>query len=86
MTAITIRDVPDDVRQGLAAEASEAGQSLQAYLLGVLTDRARFANRNRELLREAEEWFAQHPGEGLGPDGPDAAEVIREERRKAGRE
>jgi hypothetical protein len=86
MTAITIRDVPDDVRQGLAAEASEAGQSLQAYLLGVLTDRARFANRNRELLREAEQWFAEHPGEGVGDDGPRAADVIRQARREAGRE
>jgi plasmid stability protein len=32
MATITIRDVPDDVRNELAARAERAGQSLQAYL------------------------------------------------------
>jgi plasmid stability protein len=30
--AITVRDVPDDVRDELAARAARAGQSLQEYL------------------------------------------------------
>ncbi|MBV9817218.1 MAG: hypothetical protein JOZ07_02565 [Solirubrobacterales bacterium] len=34
--AITIRDVPDDVRDELAARAARAGQSLQEYLRGML--------------------------------------------------
>jgi plasmid stability protein len=85
MTAITIRDVPDDVKAELADEAAAAGQSLQAYLLAILTEQAKTADHNRELLRETERWFAEHGG-GLGPEGPDPAEVIREERRKAGRE
>jgi plasmid stability protein len=38
--AITIRDVPDDVRSELAARAARAGQSLQEYLRGMLVDRA----------------------------------------------
>jgi antitoxin FitA len=36
--AITIRDVPDDVRDELAARAARAHQSLQEYLRGMLID------------------------------------------------
>ncbi|MCU0312607.1 MAG: hypothetical protein MUC84_00915 [Solirubrobacteraceae bacterium] len=34
--AITVRDIPDDVRDELAARAARAGQSLQEYLRGML--------------------------------------------------
>lgn len=37
---ITIRDVPDEVRDELAARAARAGQSLQEYLRGMLVDSA----------------------------------------------
>jgi antitoxin FitA len=36
--AITIRGVPDDVRDELAARAARAGQSLQEYLRAMLVD------------------------------------------------
>jgi plasmid stability protein len=36
MVAITVRDVPDDVRDELAGRAARAGQSLQEYLRGLL--------------------------------------------------
>ena len=36
MVAITIRDVPDDARDELAARAARAGQSLQEYVRGLL--------------------------------------------------
>jgi plasmid stability protein len=36
--AITVRDVPDDVRDELAARAARAHQSLQEYLRGMLID------------------------------------------------
>ena len=36
MVAITIRGIPDDVRDELAARAARAGQSLQEYVRGVL--------------------------------------------------
>lgn len=36
--AITIRDVPDDVRAELAARAARAGKSLQEYLRGMLIE------------------------------------------------
>src|SRR3990170_413570 len=41
MTSITIRDVPDEVRDELAARAARAGQSLQEHLRGQLIDLAR---------------------------------------------
>lgn len=36
--AITIRDVPDEVRDELAARAARAGKSLQEYVRGLLVD------------------------------------------------
>ena len=36
--AVTIRDVPDDVRDELAARAARANQSLQEYLRGTLIE------------------------------------------------
>jgi antitoxin FitA len=36
--AITVRDVPDEVRDELAARAAREGKSLQEYLRGMLID------------------------------------------------
>jgi antitoxin FitA len=36
MVAITIRSIPDEVRDELAARAARSGQSLQEYLRGLL--------------------------------------------------
>lgn len=38
--AITVRDVPDAVRDELAGRAARAGQSLQEYLRGMLVQTA----------------------------------------------
>lgn len=38
--SITVRDVPDDVRDELAARAARSGRSLQEYLRGMLVERA----------------------------------------------
>jgi antitoxin FitA len=38
--SVTIRDVPDDVRDELAARAARAGQSLQEYLRLMLVESA----------------------------------------------
>ncbi len=35
--AITVRDVPNEVRDELAARAARSGKSLQEYLRGMLT-------------------------------------------------
>ena len=40
MVAITIRDIPDDVRDELAIRAARSGKSLQEYLRGMLVDTA----------------------------------------------
>jgi antitoxin FitA len=40
MALIQIRDVPEAVRERLARKAAAAGQSMQAYLLGELTQLA----------------------------------------------
>jgi hypothetical protein len=37
MTAVTIRDVPEPVLQGLKRKAAHSGKSLQAYLLDLVT-------------------------------------------------
>lgn len=37
-TSVTVRNVPEDVRNELAAKAARRGQSLQAYLLDTLTE------------------------------------------------
>jgi plasmid stability protein len=77
-SVLTIRDVPDDVKDALALEARERGQSLQAYLLAVLKQQAAFS-RNRQLLVEIERDLAQ--GGGAGADAPDAADVLAAARR-----
>jgi hypothetical protein len=51
MVAIQIRDVPGAMRDELTAQARARGQSLQAYLLDVLKERAD-AGHNRRLLHE----------------------------------
>lgn len=38
--AVTVRDVPDGVRDELAARAARAGMSLQEYLRGLLVQSA----------------------------------------------
>ena len=38
--SITVRDVPDEVRDELAARAARAGKSLQEYLRGMLVETA----------------------------------------------
>ena len=38
--AITVRDIPDEVRDELAARAARAGKSLQEYLRGMLIESA----------------------------------------------
>lgn len=41
MASVTIRDVPDEIRDELAARAARSGRSLQEYLRGQLIELAR---------------------------------------------
>lgn len=51
MVALQIRRVPDDIRQALADRAASRGQSLQAFLLTVITDEARRSSNVALLTR-----------------------------------
>ncbi|TNC28614.1 FitA-like ribbon-helix-helix domain-containing protein [Amycolatopsis alkalitolerans] len=70
---LTVRDVPDDVKAALAREARARGQSLQAFLLGVLKRQADFA-WNKEIVVEIEGDLSA--GGGAESDAPDAAEIL----------
>ena len=50
---ITIRDVPDDTRDELAARAKRAGQSMQQYLRGELIQIANRSTNSEVLARVA---------------------------------
>jgi antitoxin FitA len=52
MVAITIRDIPDNVRDELAGRAARAGKSLQEYLRGMLIETAAKPTVD-EVLRRA---------------------------------
>ena len=73
MVALQIRDVPGPVRDRLVAAAKAQGQSLQAYLLGVL-EREAAGQENRQLL---DKW-ADRPL--TGSDDIDFVELVRSDR------
>ena len=74
MVALQIRDVPDDVRQTLADHASRRGQSLQSFLLRLVTDEARRSTNVTILNR-----FADRT-DGSSLSTADVAELIDEAR------
>ncbi|MBW0017616.1 MAG: hypothetical protein JO236_08745 [Mycobacterium sp.] len=69
--AIQIKDVPEEVRDVIAARAAARGQTTQAYLRGLLEREFR-AERNKQLLEN----LAEHRSLDLS-----AEEVVREIRR-----
>ena len=73
---LTIRSVPDEVRDRLAARASARGQSLQEFLLGQLVS---LASRP-----DPAEWVAAVRARKVGmrarPDSGQIVEMIREDR------
>jgi plasmid stability protein len=54
MAAITIRDVPDETRDELAARAALSGRSLQEYLRSQLIELARRPDANSLLAQVRE--------------------------------
>jgi plasmid stability protein len=54
MPAITIRDVPDETRDELAARAAATGRSLQEYLRRSLIELARRPDNDVLIARVAE--------------------------------
>ena len=53
MVALQIRDVPEDIRDALAAQAKARGQSLQSYLLELVETQARRLRNTAVLDRFA---------------------------------
>jgi hypothetical protein len=53
MVALQIRDVPEEIRDVLAAQAKARGQSLQAYLLELVETQARRLRNTAVLDRFA---------------------------------
>lgn len=62
MASITIRDVPDEVRDELAARAARSGRSLQEYLRSELLELARRPDA-RELMARIHERKQRTGGE-----------------------
>lgn len=54
MAAITVRDVPDEVRDELAARAARSGRSLQEFLRLQLVELASRPDRDTLALRVSE--------------------------------
>lgn len=65
-TSITIRNVPVEVRDELAARAARSGRSLQEYLLHELSDVVAYPEP-AELINSARQ-RVQRTGSELGPD------------------
>lgn len=72
--ALQIRDVPDDIRDLLAAQAASRGQSMQAYLLDVISREARLGNKV-DIFRDT-----AHLRIDLKAYGLDPVAIIREGR------
>ncbi|KNE80279.1 MULTISPECIES: hypothetical protein [Streptomyces] len=60
MVALQIRDVPEDVRDRLAAIAEQRGQSLQAYLFDLVNDEVRRRDNLAVLERFADKRYGTH--------------------------
>lgn len=80
-TVITVRDVPDEVRDALARQARDAGQSLQAFTLALLRRQASFS-RNASLLDDIDRELVDRPG-APGTEAPDASALLVQARGEA---
>ncbi|MFF3562270.1 hypothetical protein ACFYXS_19745 [Streptomyces sp. NPDC002574] len=77
MVALQIRDVPEYLRDRLAAIAEERGQSLQAYLLDLVRDEVRRRDNLAVLERFSRSTYGMRLSEG---DVTDALRTARAER------
>lgn len=61
MPTVQIEDVPDDVHRALRGRAADAGQSLEAYLLKLLTELARSPTLDEVLDRTGDRGGGRMP-------------------------
>lgn len=66
MPSITVRDVPDETRDELAARAARSGRSLQEYLRAQLIELARRPDATALVARIRER--KAHTGSRLSPE------------------
>ncbi|MDN5749914.1 MAG: antitoxin [Pseudonocardia sp.] len=71
MATIQVRDIPDDVHERLSRAASQAGQSLQAYMRHLVLDVVETQDRKAAAIRRMEEYLERDGGLGLT-----AAEIV----------
>lgn len=76
MVALQIRDVPEEVRDVLALSARDHGQSLQAYLLDLVTREARF-RQNVDIFHSSVDLRIELPP---SDDPASVVSIIREGR------
>ncbi|MFT3851427.1 MAG: hypothetical protein QM733_01585 [Ilumatobacteraceae bacterium] len=78
MPSVQVKDVPDDVHAVLRIRAAGAGQSLQEYLLKLLSDEARTPTLE-EVFARIEARDLPVLGDDTVVDALDAAQAEREE-------
>jgi len=71
--ALQIRDVPEETRDALASLAASRGQSMQAYLLNLVTDEVR-------MVRNAQIFDDLAPYRVVIPSDVDVNDIVREGR------
>ena len=82
MPNILIRNVPPEVHARLVAAARERGQSLQHYVLGLISAPAPVMT-HAEAIAWLRSWRDRMPSGGMSVNG---AELVREARREHARE
>lgn len=80
MAALTIRNLPDEVRDRLRQRAARAGRSMEAEIRAILT-RASLEVGQRESAQALQSWVAELYGRNKPTDVVDA--LITERRREA---
>jgi plasmid stability protein len=83
MVALQIRDVPDDVRQRLADRAAARGQSLQSFLLTLVTQEAERSANLAIVQRFADRTDGSRLSATEVADALDVARAEREDRFEA---
>ena len=83
MATLTIRNLPEEVRERLRLRAARAGRSMEAEARAILTE-ASLEEERREAAAALQEWVARLYG-GRPPRNASEA-LIAERRREASRE
>ncbi len=83
MAVLTVRNLPDEVRDRLRQRAAHGGHSMEAEVRRILTDAA-FEPERRQSAQVLRDWVRRHYGSDRPRNVVD--EFIAERRREAERE